>query len=136
MPHVVQDLVDAWESIAPISHAAEWDNVGLLVGSGNWTLHTVFLAIDLGMDVLIEAEQADADAIIAYHPPIFSGLKRFIASDPASAVVLQAAASRIAVFSPHTALGRCSRWHDRLAGRWHRCRRGKSAACGNRAGFA
>ncbi len=104
MPHVVQDLVDTWESIAPIGHAAEWDNVGLLVGSGNWTLHTVFLAIDLDMDVLIEAEQADADAIIAYHPPIFSGLKRFIASDPASAVVLQAAASRIAVFSPHTAL--------------------------------
>lgn len=104
MPHTVQDLVTVWETIAPIGHAAEWDNAGLLVGDSAWALHNVLLTIDLTMDVLIEAEQADVDAIIAYHPPIFSGLKRFTADDPASALVLQAAATRTAVFSPHTAL--------------------------------
>ena len=104
MPHTVEDLVAVWETIAPIGHAAEWDNVGLLVGSSNWTFHGALLTIDLTMDVLLEAEQLGAGAIIAYHPPIFSGLKRFTADDPASAVVLQAAAARTAVFSPHTAL--------------------------------
>lgn len=104
MPHTVEDLVAVWDTIAPIGHAAEWDNVGLLVGSSNWTFHGALLTIDLTMDVLLEAEQLGAGAIIAYHPPIFSGLKRFTADDPASAVVLQAAAARTAVFSPHTAL--------------------------------
>ena len=104
MPHTVQDLVDTWETIAPIGHAAEWDNVGLLVGSANWAFQGALLTIDLTMDVMLEAEQLGVGAIISYHPPIFSGLKRFTAEDPSSAAVLQAAASRTAVFSPHTAL--------------------------------
>ena len=69
-----------------------------------WALHTAFLTIDLSMEVLLEAKRADADAVIAYHPPIFSGLKRLVAGDPASAVVLEAASSSIAIYSPHTAL--------------------------------
>ena len=104
MPHTIQDLVAAMETLAPTCHAAEWDNIGLLVGDPGWALHTAFLAIDLSMEVLLEAERADADAVIAYHPPIFSGIKRLVAGDPASAVVLEAASSRIAIYSPHTAL--------------------------------
>jgi len=104
MPGTIRELVQTMESIAPTAHAAEWDNAGLLVGDSGWPSHTVLLTIDLTMDVLHEAEQAEADAVIAYHPPIFSGLKRLVADDPASAVVLRAAASRIALYSPHTAL--------------------------------
>ena len=104
VPHTIQDLVAAMETLAPTCHGAQWDNIGLLVGDPGWALHTAFLAIDLSMDVLLEAERADADAVIAYHPPIFSGIKRLVAGDPASAVVLEAASSRIAIYSPHTAL--------------------------------
>ena len=104
MPHTIQDLVATMETVAPTCHGASWDNVGLLVGDAGWTLHTAFLTIDLTMEVLLEAKRADADAVIAYHPPIFSGLKRLVAGDPASAVVLEAASSHIALYSPHTAL--------------------------------
>jgi len=104
VPHTIQDLVATMETVAPTCHGASWDNVGLLVGDAGWTLHTAFLTIDLTMEVLLEAKRADADAVIAYHPPIFSGLKRLVAGDPASAVVLEAASSHIALYSPHTAL--------------------------------
>ena len=104
MPTTIHELVTTMESIASTAHAAEWDNTGLLVGDSEWSLNTAVLTIDLTMDVLEEAEEAEADAVIAYHPPIFSGLKRLVADDPASAVVLRAAASHIALYSPHTAL--------------------------------
>ncbi len=104
MPTTIQELVITMESLAPSAHAAEWDNTGLLVGDPTRSLRSVLLTIDLTMDVLDEAERAESDAVIAYHPPIFSGLKRLVADDPVSAVVLRAAASRIALYSPHTAL--------------------------------
>jgi len=104
VPGTIHQLVQTMESIAPTAHAAEWDNTGLLVGDSEWSLDTAVLTIDLTMDVLEEVEEAGADAVIAYHPPIFSGLKRLVADDPVSAVVLRAAASRIALYSPHTAL--------------------------------
>jgi putative NIF3 family GTP cyclohydrolase 1 type 2 len=38
------------------------------------------VTIDLTAAVLEEAAAFDADMIIAYHPPIFSGIKRFTAA--------------------------------------------------------
>jgi dinuclear metal center YbgI/SA1388 family protein len=54
--------------------------------------------------VVSEAEALGAKLIIAYHPPIFQGLKRLRSSKPSERVILRCAAREIAVFSPHTAL--------------------------------
>ncbi len=40
----------------------------------------VLVTIDLTAVVLEEAAEFDADLIVAYHPPIFSGIKRFTAA--------------------------------------------------------
>ncbi len=104
MPGTIHQLVQTMESVAPTARAAEWDNTGLLVGDPTWPLGSLLLTIDLTMDVLREAREMHADAVVSYHPPIFSGLKRLVADDPDSCVALHAAASRIAVYSPHTAL--------------------------------
>ena len=42
--------------------------------------------------------------IVAYHPPIFRGIKSITLSNPLQASLLQCAAAGISVFSPHTAL--------------------------------
>ena len=52
------------------------DNVGLLVGDNQQRIQRALLTIDLTSAVLAEAAAMDADLIIAYHPPIFSGIKR------------------------------------------------------------
>ncbi len=104
-PRSVGLLCDAMESFAPTWAAANWDNVGLLVGNRNWPLTRLLLTIDLTQAVLREALRGRFDAILAYHPPIFRPTKSMIA-DPASqeGLAAEALAHRIAVYSPHTAL--------------------------------
>ena len=101
----VADLVRAMETIAPPHLAESWDNVGLLVGDAARPLAgRVLLTIDLTDAVVDEAIAAKAGAIIAYHPPIFSGLKRISGASAGGGRLLRLIESRIAVYSPHTAL--------------------------------
>jgi dinuclear metal center YbgI/SA1388 family protein len=106
---LIRDLVNAMQAIAPIELAESWDNVGLIVGSREAPLGTdghapVMLTIDLTADVLAEAIQARAGAIIAYHPPIFEPLKRLTADTPKQRLILDAIRAGLAIYSPHTAL--------------------------------
>jgi dinuclear metal center YbgI/SA1388 family protein len=100
MATTVRDLVGAMEAIAPTRFAAEWDNVGLLVGDPSIPASRVMLAIDCTRAVVDEAARERCDAIVSYHPPIFAAQKRFVAGSAA----YHAAHAGIAVFSPHTAL--------------------------------
>jgi putative NIF3 family GTP cyclohydrolase 1 type 2 len=62
------------------------------------------LTIDLTEDVLREARESGVQMIIAYHPIIFRPLNRISDETLTQHIVLEAARSGIAVFSPHTAL--------------------------------
>jgi len=97
---IVADLVRAMESIAPTRFAAEWDNVGLLVGDPASALTRILLAVDCTPAVVDEARADQRDAIVAYHPPIFAPQKRCVAGSVAYA----AARAGIAIYTPHTAL--------------------------------
>src|ERR1044071_6224292 len=101
----VSDLAAAMETIAPLDLAEPWDNVGLLAGSADAELRgRVVLAIDLTERVLTEATGAGAGAIVAYHPPIWEGLKRITDADARGRVLIGAMRAGIAIYSPHTAL--------------------------------
>lgn len=101
---LVADIVNLLHSIAPPEFAEEWDNVGLLVGDRNWPVESILLTIDLTEDVMDEAIRAGVQMIVSYHPPIFSPLKQITDSDVKQRIVLDAASSKIAIHSPHTAL--------------------------------
>lgn len=91
--------------IAPLALAESWDNVGLLVDPPTPPdIQRVLLTIDLTEDVLEEALEADVQLIVAYHPPIFKGLKRLQMRDVKARIVLRALAANISIYSPHTAL--------------------------------
>jgi len=100
----VGDVVEKMKTIAPLRYAESWDNVGLLVGSREWDVDHVLLTIDLTESVLQEAVRDGAQMVIAYHPPIFKPLASLTDDDPKQRIVLHAARSGIAVYSPHTAL--------------------------------
>jgi len=91
--------------VAPTWAAAEWDNVGLLVGGRAWPATRAMLAIDLTSAVLAEAKRGTCDLIVAYHPPVFRPVNRMTV-DPQrqEGIAAEALASGIAVYSPHTAL--------------------------------
>lgn len=108
MPAPLQQILASLEQQAPLGFAEPWDNVGLLLEpvpvADAAPVARALLTIDLSDEVVSEAETLGATLIIAYHPPIFQGLKRLRSSEPAERAVLRCAARGIAIHSPHTAL--------------------------------
>ena len=119
-----ETILSALERIAPLRFAESWDNVGLLVDpSQSAVFERAFLTIDLTQAVLDEALAQRSDLIVAYHPPIFSGLRRLRISSPEERVVLRAIQQGITIYSPHTALdavpGGMGDWLARAVGPGH-----------------
>jgi dinuclear metal center YbgI/SA1388 family protein len=102
----VAAVVAALEAIAPLAAAAEWDNVGTLLEPKRRRdgVAKILLTIDLTEAVAEEALAAEVDLVVAYHPPIFQGLKRLSAKDGKQNALLLLAAAGVTVYSPHTAL--------------------------------
>jgi putative NIF3 family GTP cyclohydrolase 1 type 2 len=75
----LKEVVSTLEKMAPLSLAESWDNVGLLIEPDvKKSIECVFLTNDLTEDVLEEAQNAKANLIISYHPPLFKPFKRII----------------------------------------------------------
>ncbi len=99
------DVLAALERIAPLSLAASWDNVGVLVQPLQpRPVRTLLLTIDLTEPVLAEALELGADFIVCYHPPIFEPLRALTPSGPQGRALLGALEAGITLYSPHTAL--------------------------------
>lgn len=98
-PEVLQLL----ESLAPPRLAASWDNTGLLL-EGDRTVRRALVTIDLTEPVCAEAVQHDVDLVVAYHPPIFRGLKSLTRGTGLGRSLLTLARRGVHVYSPHTAL--------------------------------
>ncbi len=100
---LLRDLTAALDRIAPPQFAEAWDNVGLLTGDPAQPVTRAMLTIDYTAAVAAEARDERCDAVIAYHPPIFSAVKR-ITGDGPMALVHDAIRRGVAIYSPHTAL--------------------------------
>ncbi len=96
----VGDLVAAVEAFAPARYAESWDNVGLLVGDPGRALTRVLLCIDCTAPVFEEAVGRGAEAVLAYHPVIFQGVKRVVSNS----LLWRLVHAGVSVISPHTAL--------------------------------
>jgi dinuclear metal center YbgI/SA1388 family protein len=97
------EIVNQLDAVAPPATAETWDNVGLLVGDPQTDVTRALLCIDYAAAVAEEGKSAGCELVLAYHPPIFKGLKR-ITSHGASAQVFDAIRRGVAIYSPHTAL--------------------------------
>lgn len=92
--------------IAPLALAdRSWDNVGVLVDSAD-SNHSgvVMLTVDLTPEVMEECIAQNVEVILAYHPPIFSPMKRLTVHDPKQRILLQAVRAGMSIYSPHTSL--------------------------------
>lgn len=102
---LVQELIDAMDTIAPLRSAEPWDKVGLQLGVPGRDLGgPILLTIDLTEGVLEEAIDMHAGAIIAYHPVIWKPLTSLTDATHTERIVRGAAEKGIAIFVPHTAL--------------------------------
>ncbi len=63
--HDIEQFLFHW---APQELAAEWDNVGHLVGDGDAEVHKVLVSLDITEDVVNEAIKCGCDLIVSHHP--------------------------------------------------------------------
>src|SRR5262245_55001668 len=99
----VADLCAFLDSFAPPALAAEWDNVGLLVGDGSQKVERVMTCLTITPAVTAEAMRERADLIVTHHPLPFKPLKRLTAEQPAGRILLDLIRAGVAIHSPHTA---------------------------------
>ena len=100
----VQDITKILEELAPLAHAEDFDNVGLLVGNPNMAVKGVLVTLDTLENVVDEAIEKKYNMIVSFHPIIFGGLKKLTGSTYVERVVMKAIAHNIAIYSMHTAL--------------------------------
>ena len=102
MPTLAQ-VTESLEHIAPLRLAAEWDSVGLLVGSRRPQIARVMTCLSLTPDVAAEAVREQADMVVTHHPLPFRPVPRITADTSTGRVLLELIHAGIAVWSSHTA---------------------------------
>ena len=96
----VKEILDFLGEKAPFDTCEEWDNVGLLVGSGYQPATRVLVALDVTDGALEAAKAIGADLIVTHHPVIFRPISRL----SADSMPYRLAAAGISVISAHTNL--------------------------------
>lgn len=99
----VHDLVVRLQQIAPLEYAAEWDNVGLLLGDPKQSITRVLTCLTVTPEVVDEAVAEHVGMIVSHHPILFRGAKQLTALQGDGRIVWPLARAGIAVYSPHTA---------------------------------
>ncbi|HEY2827119.1 MAG TPA: Nif3-like dinuclear metal center hexameric protein [Pirellulales bacterium] len=91
------------EDFAPQRLAAEWDNVGLLVGDARHSVERVMTCLTITPQSVEEAIKEKAELIVSHHPFPFHELKRVTTDTTDGRMLLDLIRTGIAVYSPHTA---------------------------------
>ncbi|MEY2963341.1 MAG: hypothetical protein RL754_602 [Bacteroidota bacterium] len=100
----IGEIIEALEAWAPPTLQESYDNSGLIVGHGDWETEGVLVALDCLEAVVDEAIEKGIGLIVAHHPIVFSGLKRFNGSDYIQRVVIKAIKHDVAIYAIHTNL--------------------------------
>src|SRR5882672_6820935 len=99
----VGTIVEYLEQFAPPHLAADWDNVGLLLGDREARCERVMTCLTLTPAVAQEAIQADVQLVVTHHPILFRPIQRLTTDMPEGRMLLSLAKAGVAVYSPHTA---------------------------------
>jgi dinuclear metal center YbgI/SA1388 family protein len=99
----ISAVLESIEQFAPLRLAAEWDNVGLLLGDRNAEVQRVMTCLTVTPESAAEAVERGAHLVITHHPILFRPVQRLTSDTPEGRVVSTLMRSGIAVYSPHTA---------------------------------
>src|SRR5438477_2583544 len=111
-------VVDTLRQLAPLELAADWDNVGLLLGDPAAPVQRILTCLTVTPEVAAEAVEGGYQLLVTHHPILFRGVKRLTTATPEGRSVLALARAGVAVYSPHTAFDNTHAGiNERLAGR-------------------
>ena len=112
----VSEILSLLDSKAPMSTKMDWDNVGLLVGSGGQEVRQILIALDITDEVVKEAAGMGAELIVSHHP-LFFELKSVTDSDRTGRKIVNLIRNGISAICFHTNLdAACGGVNDTMAG--------------------
>lgn len=100
----IKELTAFLETIAPSAYQESYDNSGLIVGNPNEEIKGVLICLDSTEAIIEEAIEKKCNVVIAHHPIVFRGLKRFNGKHYVERVVMKAIKNDIAIYAIHTNL--------------------------------
>ena len=100
----IKDITQYLESIAPLSYQESYDNAGLIVGNPEANVEKALLCLDSIEAVVDEAIEEGCNLIIAHHPIVFGGLKKFTGRNYVERTIIKAIKNDIAIYAAHTNL--------------------------------
>src|SRR5437773_6843219 len=112
----LHDLVSHLRQLAPLELAADWDNVGLLLGDADSEVSRVLTCLTVTPEVAAEAVDSRANLIVSHHPILFRAAKRLTSATTEGRMLLALARAGVAVYSAHTAFDNATGGiNDRIA---------------------
>lgn len=99
----VAGVVDHLERLAPTRLAADWDNVGLLLGDRQGAVRRIMTCLTVTPETAAEAIDDKADLIVTHHPILFKAARRLTTDSTEGRMLLELARANVAVYSAHTA---------------------------------
>ena len=96
----LQEIYDILNEISPFELQEKWDNAGLLVGSFEDEINSIYISIDLEEELISKVEKNSL--IITHHPLIFSGLKRVNFDTYSTKLLKELIKKDISLISMHT----------------------------------
>ncbi len=100
----IKDITAYLEVIAPNHYQESYDNAGLIVGHPNDEVEGLLICLDSTEAVIDEAIKTGCNLVIAHHPIVFRGMKRFNGYSYIERVVIKAIKNDIAIYAIHTNL--------------------------------
>jgi dinuclear metal center YbgI/SA1388 family protein len=100
----LKEITDCLETYAPLAYQENYDNAGLICGHHNMDITAALICLDSTEAVIDEAIQRGCNLVIAHHPIVFSGLKKFNGKNYIERVIIKAIQHNIAIYAAHTNL--------------------------------
>ncbi|MCB0803683.1 MAG: Nif3-like dinuclear metal center hexameric protein [Flavobacteriales bacterium] len=100
----IKEIIHQLEQLAPPQLQESYDNANLIVGTGNKKFKKALICLDSTEEVIDEAIALGCNLVIAHHPIVFSGLKKFNGSNYIERVIIKAIKNDIAIYAIHTNL--------------------------------
>lgn len=101
---LVQNFLDILDDLAPFSLAADWDNVGLMLGSPLQEITGVLVGLDPDSQLFDEAVTCGLNTILTHHPLIFHGLKSIRTDQAQGRLIQKALGAGLNIIACHTNL--------------------------------
>ncbi|MDF1694288.1 MAG: Nif3-like dinuclear metal center hexameric protein [Saprospiraceae bacterium] len=104
MANTIQEIYDFLHVIAPFQYQEGYDNAGLIVGDPQSRCTGVITCLDSTEEVIDEAIEKGANLVVAHHPIVFRGLKRFNGANYVEKAIIKAIKNDVAILAIHTNL--------------------------------